>query len=67
MKPTTDKLKLFSCLALSGLMMPLAFAEEQEEVIELDPFEVRAIAEGQRRALQEQRNAANLTNVVAAD
>lgn len=41
--------------------------EPEGEVTELDIFEVRAIAEGQRRALLEQRNAANLTNVVAAD
>lgn len=42
-------------------------ASSQDDTIELDPFEVRAYAEGQRRALEEQRVSANLINAISAD
>lgn len=58
---------------LAGLGLTAAFisglsAQETDgPVFELDPLEVRAISDGQRRALLEQRDAANIINVVSAD
>lgn len=58
---------LSACACGLILAAPIVAQQADQEVEVLDTFEVQSIAEGQRRAIDEQRNSPNLVNVVAAD
>lgn len=63
----TARTSLGLVLALTVGASALTAQSRDQEVVELEQFEVRALAEGQRRALTEQRDSANLVNVISAD